>query len=395
MKKIFAKTVMHRNEKRIQLIFNYDIELTNRIRKITGRKWSETLQSWHVPHTNINAKRFNPIEIKEVSLETDNVSLNAPSQLKTIPTWSKSDSKNAIKLKQEEFIHEHIPMDEFKKYLINKRYSQSTIETYCNSVKGFFSYLMKKPEEVSEQDFMEYNYRCIVEQGFARSTQNAIISGLKLFYKKFDIGNLKMDLLERPHKDRKLPTVLSQEEIKALIESIKNQKHRTIISLMYSAGLRISELIGLKLNDIDSSRMVIQIKQAKGFKDRTVTLSPKILMILRNYYLAYRPTDYLFEGKKGVRYSPESVRKIVKRAVKVTRLKKRVTPHTLRHSYATHLLESGVDLRYIQVLLGHSSSRTTEIYTHVSNYSISAIKSPIDKIMEPETNYRSTELHIM
>ena len=190
-----------------------------------------------------------------------------------------------------------------------------------------------------------------------------------------------MDTFERPNKQRKLPIVLSASQVKRMIESTRNLKHKIIICLLYSAGLRKSELLGLKLNDIDSSRMVIQVQQGKGAKDRSVTLSPKVLEMLRDYYKAYKPKEYLIEGASGGSYSSESVGNMVKKAAKLAKIRKRVTAHTLRHSFATHLLESGVDLRYIQVLLGHKSSRTTEIYTHVSNHRLSTIESPIDKLL--------------
>jgi integrase/recombinase XerD len=173
----------------------------------------------------------------------------------------------------------------------------------------------------------------------------------------------------RPKREKRLPDVLSPEEVKSILESIQNLKHRCIFYVIYSGGLRISECLKLKIHDIDSERMVIRVRQSKGAKDRDVPLSPTCLISLRSYYKMYRPETYLFEGKKGYPYSASSVRKVLKRAVYKNAIKKRVTVHTLRHSYATHLLENGTDLRLIQELLGHSSSRTTELYTHVSQAS--------------------------
>lgn len=392
MKNVFAKVVIHRSEKRIQLVCDFDDTLIEKIKSIQGRKWSKTMGCWHIPYNQLNANRFNI---------NDNTTDNPVSEEKTndliivkkessTPNWLFSENSERIKKRQAQFIQKNIPLNEFKRYLKHKRYSENTIETYLNAVKSFFSFIQKRPEEVSTQDFMDYNYRCIIEQGQSRSMQNATISALKLFYRKFSSNQIDMEEFERPHKYRKLPVVLSQEEIKLMIENTGNLKHKTILSLMYSAGLRMSELLNLKINDIDSSRMVIHVIQGKGFKDRNVTLSSKILDLLRTYYKAYKPTVHLFEGVKGGPYSSESVGRIVKKAAKKAGINKRVTAHTLRHSYATHLLESGVDLRYIQVLLGHNSSRTTEIYTHVSNYSLSSIKSPIDKIMESRINYITT-----
>jgi integrase/recombinase XerD len=175
--------------------------------------------------------------------------------------------------------------------------------------------------------------------------------------------------------------VLSKTEIKAILSIQMNIKHRTMLSLIYSCGLRRNELLSLKIQDIDSNRNIVIIRQSKGKKDRIVPLSPKILILLREYYQYYKPTVFLFEGfKKGSRYSESSLSQVLKKAVKKTRINKPITLHWLRHSYATHLLESGTDLRYIQELLGHNSSRTTEIYTHVSTKNLQSIKSPFDDL---------------
>ena len=184
--------------------------------------------------------------------------------------------------------------------------------------------------------------------------------------------------IERPRKKQKLPKVLSKEEVKTLIHSTNNIKHRCIVSLLYSAGLRRSELINLKLEDIDSKRMLIHIRDAKRGKDRYTLLSKNTLHDLRQYYKAWKPKSYLFEGPKCKPYTGSSVEKIVKRAALKASILKKVTPHMLRHSFATHLLESGTDLRHIQTLLGHDSSKTTEIYTHVAVSSFNSIKNPLD-----------------
>ena len=175
-----------------------------------------------------------------------------------------------------------------------------------------------------------------------------------------------------------MPTVLSKDEVRKVIDSTNNIKHRCIASLLYSAGLRRSELLNLKIKDIDSSRMLIFVKDAKGKKDRYTLLSENALKDLRAYYRQYRPETYLFEGQKSQRYSANSVGKVIERAAINAGVKKRVSAHTLRHSFATHLLESGTDLRYIQLLLGHNSTKTTEIYTHVAKSSFGSIKNPLD-----------------
>lgn len=184
--------------------------------------------------------------------------------------------------------------------------------------------------------------------------------------------------IERPRKDEKLPEVISKKEVQEMINKTYNLKHQCIISLLYSAGLRRGELLNLKISDIDSKRMTVRVEQAKANKDRYSILSEKLLLKLRLYFKEYRPNKYLFEGKVGYPYSGRSVVKIVRKAAQAAHINKNVRPHTLRHSFATHLLESGTDLRYIQILLGHNSTKTTEVYTHVATNTFKTIKNPLD-----------------
>lgn len=187
--------------------------------------------------------------------------------------------------------------------------------------------------------------------------------------------------IERPRKEIHLPNVLSKEEVKSILDAPVNLKHRAMLSLIYACGLRRSELINLKPADVESTRGLLVIRQSKGNKDRVVPVSVKVVEMLREYYKAYRPKEWLFEGQiRGEQYSSTSLQEVLKKSVLKAGIRKPVTLHWLRHSYATHLLESGTDLRYIQELLGHKSSRTTEIYTHVSQKSIQHIRSPFDDL---------------
>lgn len=179
-------------------------------------------------------------------------------------------------------------------------------------------------------------------------------------------------------KPNSLPNVLTTEEIKRIINTIINIKHRAIISTTYSCGLRISEVVNLKLKDIDSSAMTVKIVSAKGKNDRLVMLSEKLLFVLREYYAKCKPKEYLFEGQNGEKYSPRSIQQIFNNAVKKVGIKKKVTVHTLRHSFASHLLDNGTDIRFIQELLGHKHLSTTQIYTHINPVSVKKIKSPFD-----------------
>jgi len=192
----------------------------------------------------------------------------------------------------------------------------------------------------------------------------------------------KIQDVPRPKKERKLPDIITQGEVIKILDTVANLKYRTILMLIYSAGLRVGEAVRLKVNDIDSQRNLIHIRGAKGKKDRYTVLSSVLLEKLREYYKIYKPREYLFEGGNDrVHLAERSVQNVFKRAVKNAGIKKQITVHTLRHSFATHLLESGTDLRYIQEILGHASSRTTEIYTDVSKQILGKIVSPLDQAM--------------
>jgi site-specific recombinase XerD len=261
------------------------------------------------------------------------------------------------------------------------RYSPNTIQVYKQCFEEFINYYYaKKIDDISEPEIIAYTRYLVQERGISASSQNQAINAIKFYYEKVKGGARKFYQLERPLKEAKLPTVLSVEEVQAIITGTKNLKHKTMIMLCYSAGLRLGELLNLKPNDLDSKRMQISIKGAKGKKDRYSLLSEKLLPMLRDYYMQYRPKEYLFEGEGGGQYSERSMQAVVKEALLRANVKKYATVHTLRHSFATHLLENGTDLRYIQSLLGHSSSKTTEIYTHVTSKALSGIKSPLDNL---------------
>ena len=259
-----------------------------------------------------------------------------------------------------------------------KRYAANTARTYCNLFEKFINYYLEIPvDRLDERNIQEYLIH-IVDIGRSGSYQNQMINAIKFYYEVVLGMPNRFYAVERPRKEKKLPFVLSLVEVTAMIKTCSNIKHKCIISLLYSAGLRRAELLNLELTDIMSDRMLIMVRSAKGNKDRVTILSPHLLVDLRTYFRACKPKKYLFEGPDGKKYSASSVGMIVKRAAKYAKINTIVTPHTLRHSFATHLLENGTDLRYIQGLLGHESSKTTEIYTHIATNVIKDIKSPLD-----------------
>jgi site-specific recombinase XerD len=273
-------------------------------------------------------------------------------------------------------------LDAFDQYMRSKRYSKNTVQVYRDSLRVFFRFVQPTDlREVENNDLIRFNNDYILKHEFSPSYQNQLVNAVKLFYGAMYQHRMELELVHRPRREKTLPNVLSKEEVKAILEAPKNLKHRMMLSLIYACGLRRSELLNLQFKDILSDRLLLHIKQSKGKKDRVVPLSMRLLDELRAYYREYRPTIYLFEGQEaGSQYSEASLQKVLKNALLEAKINKPVTLHWLRHSYATHLLESGTDLRYIQELLGHSSSRTTEIYTHVSRQSLQLIKSPFDTL---------------
>jgi integrase/recombinase XerD len=263
-----------------------------------------------------------------------------------------------------------------------RRYSGNTIKTYSDALEVFFRFFQnKKLESLTIEDIIHFNNDYILRKNLSSSYQNQVINAVKLFYRNRFNKIMEVDFIQRPRREKRLPNVLSKEEVKSILEAPTNLKHRAMLSLIYACGLRRSELLNLTLTDILSNRNLLFIRQSKGKKDRVVPISNRLIDILREYYKAFKPKAWLFEGQfPNTKYSEKSLENVLKQSLIKTKISKKVSLHWLRHSYATHLLENGTDLRYIQELLGHSSSRTTEIYTHVSTLNLQQIRSPFDDL---------------
>ncbi|MBU1064742.1 site-specific integrase [bacterium] len=280
----------------------------------------------------------------------------------------------------------------YKNRLIQKRYSSNTQNIYFNYFRDFYlNFQNRNLKEVKTEEINAYILELIKTKNISSSRQNQRINASKFYYEKILCRKKEYYNIQRSRKEKKLPIVLSESEVALIFKQISNLKHKCIIFLIYSTGLRVSEATEIKVADIDSERMQIFIRNAKGSKDRYVLLSEKVLQLLRKYYKIYEPEVWLFEGIGKKKYSTSSIQKIFKRALFKSGINKQATVHTLRHSFATHLLESGTDLRYIQEIPGHKSSRTpiqsffltgqaTEIYTHITSTAFRKIKSPIDKM---------------
>ena len=272
-------------------------------------------------------------------------------------------------------------LDQMRDKLLIRNYSPNTIQTYLHMMDKFLHFFDHRDvDDLEKEDIIEYQKHLVEIMHVSVPYQNQSINAIKFYYEQVLGRERTRYSLDRPKRPFTLPLVLSQPEVKKVLSQVKNLKHQAILFTIYSAGLRISEAIHLKLTDIDSANGRICINGGKGRKDRFSLLSPHLLTLLRRYYVVYQPKTWLFEGFSGATYSVTSIRKILRRAVQKARINKKITVHTLRHSFATHLLEDGVNLRYIQQLLGHNSSRTTEIYTHVSTTHLTNICSPLDKL---------------
>lgn len=272
-------------------------------------------------------------------------------------------------------------LKQYRNELIRLKYSENTLPVYCKGFKTYCEFLGEKhPKDAELSDIKTFLLYMVENFGISSSHENQLINSIKFYYE--NILNLSRITcyLNRPKTEERLPTVLSKEEITKMLSVVNNVKHQAIIRVFYGSGLRLSELINLKVKDIDSQRMVIIIRQGKGKKDRQTLLPLSLLNYLRKYYLEYKPKEYLFEGQGSPKYTARSIQEVIKQAGQKAAINKRVHPHVLRHTFATHLHESGTDLRYIQELLGHRHVKTTERYTHVSAASITKIISPLDTI---------------
>jgi integrase/recombinase XerD len=262
-----------------------------------------------------------------------------------------------------------------------KDLSTRTISAYVSRVSNFARHCGRSPEHLGRNDVRSYLLHLIQEKKVSWSVYNQTLAALRFLY-QVTLG--RRNVLERipfPKQPKRLPVVLSPDEVARFFAAVGDIKHRAILLTAYAAGLRLSEVIGLRVEDIDSKRMVIRVRQAKGRRDRYVMLSPRLLALLREYWKVVRATDWLFPGDvPGNPITGKAVYKKCVRAAQVASLGKHVTVHTLRHSFATHLLEAGTDLRTIQVLLGHRKLETTAIYTHVSPAAVQATRSPLDRI---------------
>lgn len=269
----------------------------------------------------------------------------------------------------------------FRQLLEIKRYSINSIETYTNAFRQFLLHFKGQDVDVlTEKQIEQYINMQVIERKISVSYQKQLVASIKFWYTGVLGKKMLLDYLYPDRSEFKIPKVFSQEDIKKMLDACENIKHRAMLATIYSCGLRLSELINLQIKDIDSSSMTVTVRRSKGNRDRVVVLSEKLLLLLREYFVEYKPKAYLFEGQSGGKYSERSVQKVLKQAISKAKINKDGSVHTLRHSYATHLVEQGTDIRFVQELLGHKSIKTTLIYTHLTDATKRKIKSPLDNL---------------
>ncbi|WP_345191331.1 tyrosine-type recombinase/integrase [Algibacter agarivorans] len=362
----------HNQTKQIAINFKYDESVKEYIENFPETKWSDTHKTFY---TSYHKTRLNELFLyfrqKKWYVNYEAFKNNS------LPAKIAPAKQITLPLLKDEQANE---LNRFKKWLEQKRFSQNTVNTYAEVTAFFLRYMnLKNLTQITARTIEQFNYDFIFVAKKSISYQNQCISGIKHL---IDFKGLAIDTLniQRPNKDKKLPNILSKQEVKALFEATKNLKHKVLLSLTYSAGLRIGETLSIKPKDIDFERGLIHIKSAKGKKDRYTLLSQGLIPLLQTYIDHYNPKVFLFEGRYDAPYTQVSARQVLKKSLKKANIKKYATLHTLRHSFATHLLESGTDIRYIQELLGHNSPKTTMIYTHVSTTNLKDIKNPFDNL---------------
>jgi integrase/recombinase XerD len=344
------------------------------VKNIHGRRWNPEQKAWEIPYTKLSLrfleKYFEPKLLQWSFTPSENI----PERL-TEPEKIYSKPGNVIPAQYEAAV------TALEQVLLLKRYSWRTIKSYKNCFRQFIRhYDDLMPSQITRRQINDYLAILVKERNVSVSHQGQVMSAIKMFYASVLEQEDKISGLFQPKKPQKLPKVLTEEEVSALLRAVDNPKHRCLLMLIYSGGLRLGEAINLRLPDLQPEKNRLFVRAGKGNKDRCTILSEKAWQHLKTYIEVYKPVDWVFEGANGGQYSERSVQELFTKAKFRSMINPEATVHTLRHSFATHLLEKGVDLRYIQELLGHASTKTTEIYTHITKKGWNKIQSPLDSL---------------
>jgi integrase/recombinase XerD len=367
---IMLSNALHQDNPVVSLVFEKDATLINHVKSLPGARWSQSRKYWYIPKEQFNLSKVFDILQPFAYLDYSALKASPGRQKHDIPEPESVPKQNV-----------EIP-EAYRNLLIQKRYAENTRSVYHSYFADFMRYFSgRELSSITKEEINNYILELINNKNISSSQQNQRINAIKFYYEKVLGRQKEYYNIERPRKEMKLPDVLSKVEVKLLLENTENLKHKSIIALIYSCGLRRSEIVNLRLKDIDFNRMLIKICGAKGKKDRYVQLSSGLQPMINEYIRQYNPKEFLFNGQIILHYTGSSILKIIQQAAKRAGINKRVYPHILRHSFATHHLEQGTDLRYIQEWLGHESSKTTEIYTHVAESTFRNFKNPIDDIL--------------
>jgi len=344
------------------------------VKSMHGRRWEPQWKVWTVPYTKLTLRFLHKYFDSRVLQWAFTPLEDIPERLDAPPPERKMQATVAP-------ARYEAAVTALEQVLILKRYSWRTVKSYKNCFRQFIKhYDSIKPREITRKQINDYLTMLIKERNISVSNQGQVMSAVKMFYGSVIDQEDKIKGLFQPKRPQKLPKVLTEEEVSALLRAVDNLKHRCLLMLIYSGGLRLGEVIALRLPDLQPEKERLFVRSGKGNKDRCTLLSEKAWQHLKNYMELYKPIEWVFEGSNGGQYSERSVQEIFTQAKQRSMINPEATVHTLRHSFATHLLEKGVDLRYIQELLGHASSKTTEIYTHITKKGWGKIKSPLDSL---------------
>ena len=372
--KVTLEPIFHKGTRCIALRFTYSYELKEYLKRFPGVYWSTSLRCFYFFYKEARLIEFTNY------LTEGGINHHKIRKVNNLRIRKGNIVSLGVLNKQKVEVH-----TEYVDFLKGRRYSESTVKVYANFIQDFLRFSKDKDvNTLNEDDVRLYIQWAVDKLNYAISTHRQLVSALKLFALFYPLCSIDMEKINMPARDRILPVVLSKDEIIALLQATKNLKHRTALAMLYGSGLRIGELINLELSCFDFKRKQLHVKNAKGRKERYTVIAESCFPLLKNYYATYKPVKYLIENPKGGKYSASTIRVFLKQSCKLAGITKRVTPHTLRHSFATHLLEHGTDLRYIQELLGHSKPETTMVYTHVTRRDLQAIQSPLDSFKGKE-----------
>jgi integrase/recombinase XerD len=358
---ISPESIVHKGEQRIKLSFEKNAAIAELIKRLPGRKWSQTLKSWHIPREKELLQQLvkNLEETNTITRAPEKAAVRPEPVIHAVPEW----------------------VADYKRHLKLRGRSENTQRNYTSNILQFYAHFQQTElKDLTKKQVEEYLEHLYDEHKLGPSAMNVTINAIKFLYEQVWDCPRTVYHLPRPKKPHLLPAFFNENEIEKMFNSIHNIKHKVILFTAYAAGLRVSEIVNLKVTDIYSGSMQIRVENAKGRKDRMVMLSETLLNILRTYFKKYQPKYWMFEGQFGGAYSVRSVQEILKKAKSAANIRHKGSVHALRHSFATHLLEGGTDIRIIQELLGHASLNTTQIYTHVTSKTKQKIVSPLDKL---------------